>query len=250
MVDNANDPVVTDNEPIDGEPVVKEAGEGQDPVPYERFKEVNDALKQFKQLGLSPEVIFERLSKGDMLQRMATETEPTAAEPDSEEEAAQKERAKKLILELFPRLKNLDDMGSLMELHYEAMEIEAWSTVKEILEEEEMESTTSDIKGMGSILADVIKSDPRLRAKYNSGKVEDAVRGGWKKLGKKFSGKKTAAPVDDRATRIKDKQKLQELPKKIAPGGRPEGAVAPDKGPKDLKAAGESAMKKLEGIFG
>ena len=249
MVDNENDPVVTDNEPIVDEDDVKLPGEGQDPVPYDRFKEVNDQLKQFKQMGLTPEVIAERLSRGEMLQRMAMDKEPAAAEPDSDEEAAQKERAKKLILELFPRLKNLDDMGSLMELHYEAMEIEAWSTVKEILDEEEMEATTADIKGMGSILADVIKSDPRLRAKYNTGKVEDAVRGSWKKLGKKF-GKTKPEPVDDRATRIKDKQKLAELPKKIAPGGRPESSVAPDKGPKDIKAAGESAMKKLEGIFG
>jgi hypothetical protein len=250
MVDNEIDPVVTDDEPVAEEAGVKEPGEEKDPVPYERFKEVNDALKQFKALGLTTEVIAERLSRGQHLEKLAySEPEPDK-EPDSEEEASQKARAKKLILELFPKLENLDSMGQLMELHYEAMEVEAWSTVKEILDEEKMESATGDIKGMGSIIADVIKNDPRLRAKYNTGKVEDAVRGGWKKLSKKF-GKTTAKPADDRPARIKDKEKLAGLPKKIAPGGRPESSVKKDDtGPKNLKEAGESAMKKLEGIFG
>ena len=108
----------------------------------------------------------------------------------------------------------------------------------------------TEVKGMSDILIEIVGTDKRLRAKYNVGHVDEAVRGAFKKLQKRVGTKEEAGDdtLTSDAKKATAKRKLQKLPVTHDRGGStPVGTGGDDEGPKTWKEAGEAAMKRLEG---
>lgn len=229
----------------------EEDAEEPGPVPYARFKEVNDALRAYKKHG-DPETLAARLAKLGVLENMVDleedEEPPKPTTPEEKQEAERKKQAKELIAELYPEIKHLP--GLLKELQGQRMALadEAWEVTLELMEEEGMEVDEQEAFAFGSLLKDQINATPTLRRKFNLGDVDGAVRGAYEKLKKRFS--KGETKPDTRAEKLRGKKKLSELPKKTKSGGVPSTTKKGEDGPKDLDEAESSVMGKLDALFG
>lgn len=246
----------TDDEPdkrTDPDEIGGDEGDDKGPVPYERFKEVNDALRDYKSLGLSPAQTIERLSRlGVLEQIMSTpEAEPdkTPKTEDERAEAYQKAQAKKLILELFPHLEAGKGDQNFSRQFREANATEAWYTTVDVMEEAGMDvENPGEVRAIAAICKELIEADPRLNSKYMSGKADQAVKGAFKKLRKQLGVKDDDAGEDDpRPAKIRDKKKLTKLSKTPKGGGAPRKARGEDEdeGPKSLDEADKNILAKL-----
>ena len=226
-----------------------------DKVPWhedKRWKEFiaeKNTLKDFKELGVTPGELKQRLQRLDYLDGLVKQAEEESrrqgekVEPEDKERAKLIEKARKELRELAPELDEVATLKQRTDIIFTAAERKAMKTTKSIMEEHGLDTSPKSLNEMSEILADIIRGDEDLFYDYLTD-TREAVKDAFGRFTKKF---RDAAARQEAAEKEGKKEPLSKLPKTHTPGGGAETGGKPTGEPKDLKEASKMALKALRG---
>ena len=224
---------VTATAPSTVEPVVEKPVETpeapktpENAIPYARFKEVNDAKKQYERFG-APDQIEQALSKLAYYQEVERQAIEEAGknkdgEPD-DKTAKELADANQALHKIEPGLAKALAAGDQVEIARQSRVIVAMDETVELMKEAGVETTKANIEKMSRYLKPVIESDPVIHAEFFLD-PRRAIRKAYK------AWQADVTPTIERQMRAKqeeDKTNLNKLPKAHAPTGSPPTGKAP-----------------------
>jgi len=189
-------------------PVVESVKEGTDKsIPYARFKEVNDQLADFKQLGMDPsEVVQELQNYRDLVTSIKDEAAKSDSAPDkpkSKLSATKQAEIRQELEELFPGLSKLGEIeqkasaanasaDSANKAHISGLQQQASKMVAQLVDSAGYDSAASD--KIEALIANAVYSDKHSLNKFLKGDLS-VVQTAFRDLDEAFLSKNLIKPV-------------------------------------------------------
>jgi len=208
-------------------------------------------VEAYKRLGVSAEVMAEKLTRLQLLEEMVADEPDEAPKPrpgtDEFTAKAQRDWAKTQLEDLYPEIKEIKSLKELVKIqnefitaHKVALEEEAWEATEELATEMDIEPDA-----LAKMVIPVLQGDRKLLRMYNAGKADEAVKAAVKVLKTKIAGQTISSDIADRASRItKTTDATTRAPKTHAPGKTE--TVVKDTKPTTWEEAGARAQARLD----
>jgi hypothetical protein len=190
-------------------------------IPYARFKEVNDAKKQYERFG-PPDKIETDLNElayyREVKRQVEEESKTSKDGTPTPETAMELENAKTALHRIEPRLAKAIEAGDDYEINRMARVVVAEEATREILKSMGEDDSQENMEALAESLKPFIMKKRLIRAMYqlNPEKAVQLAHKAWKE--------KVITPTIERQMRAKqeeDKTNLNKLPKAHAPTGSP-----------------------------
>lgn len=140
------------------------------PVPYERFREVNETKRKYEKLG-RPDEVEARLAKLDQIERERADAERHAAEAERRKANPKMADAEDLITEVvqrkFPHLaENAEVIERERQMQIERHVQHGFEQIPQLLKENGVPVTPATVRSYEKMIESEIVSDPKLKAGF------------------------------------------------------------------------------------